>query len=97
MNDGPLIVWFRRDLRLADQPMLAAAVASGRALVPVFLLDPGTEALGAAAKWRLGLAVAAFAGALGRLGVRLVLRRAGRFAGIGGGDGSVGRLVVAAV
>ncbi|WP_374371455.1 deoxyribodipyrimidine photo-lyase [Tabrizicola sp.] len=75
MSDRPLILWFRRDLRLSDQPMLAAAAASGRALVPVFLLDPETEALGAAPKWRLGLAVAAFARALEGLGVRLVLRR----------------------
>ena len=41
----------------------------------MFILDPETEALGAAPKWRLGLAVAAFATALEGLGVRLVLRR----------------------
>jgi deoxyribodipyrimidine photo-lyase len=75
MTDLPLILWFRRDLRLGDQPMLSAAVATGRPLVPVFLLDPETEALGAAAKWRLGLAVAAFARALQSIGLRLVLRR----------------------
>jgi deoxyribodipyrimidine photo-lyase len=71
MTDRPLILWFRRDLRLADQPMLAAAAALGRPVVPVFILDPETEALGAAAKWRLGLAVEAFATALAGLGVRL--------------------------
>ena len=75
MTDRPLILWFRRDLRLADQPMLAAAAALGRPVVPVFILDPETEALGAASKWRLGLAVEAFATALAGLGVRLVLRR----------------------
>ncbi|MEO6301095.1 MAG: deoxyribodipyrimidine photo-lyase [Paracoccaceae bacterium] len=75
MSDRPLILWFRRDLRLADQPMLAAAVASGRCVVPLFILDPETEDLGAAAKWRLGLAVSAFAKAMEPLGVRLVLRR----------------------
>lgn len=75
MSETPLILWVRRDLRLGDQPMLAAAVATGRPLVPVFILDPETEALGAAPKWRLGLAVAAFARALEGLGVRLVLRR----------------------
>lgn len=75
MTDRPLILWFRRDLRLADQPMLAAAVADGRSVLPVFLLDPETEALGAAPKWRLGLAVEAFGKALGGMGVRLVLRR----------------------
>ena len=75
MSETPLILWFRRDLRLGDQPMLAAAVASGRPVVPVFLLDPETEALGAAAKWRLGLSVAAFATALEGIGLRLTLRR----------------------
>jgi deoxyribodipyrimidine photo-lyase len=75
MSDKPLILWFRRDLRLGDQPMLAAAVATGRPLLPVFVLDPETEAIGAAAKWRLGLSVAAFAKALEGIGLRLVLRR----------------------
>jgi deoxyribodipyrimidine photo-lyase len=75
MSDRPLILWFRRDLRLGDQPMLAEAVASGRPVLPVFILDPETEALGAAPKWRLGLSVAAFAQRLERLGLRLVLRR----------------------
>jgi deoxyribodipyrimidine photo-lyase len=75
MTDTPLILWFRRDLRLADQPMLAQAVASGRAVLPVFILDPETEAIGAAAKWRLGLAVEAFAARLAALGAPMVLRR----------------------
>ena len=75
MSDAPLILWFRRDLRLADHPMLAAAVASGRAVIPLFILDPETEAIGAAAKWRLGLSIADFAAQLAGLGSRLVLRR----------------------
>jgi deoxyribodipyrimidine photo-lyase len=75
MSNLPLILWFRRDLRLADQPMLAAAVATGRPLVPVFILDPETEALGAAPKWRLGLSVEAFTKSLEGLGARVILRR----------------------
>ena len=75
MSDAPLILWFRRDLRLADHPMLAAAVASGRAVIPLFILDPETEAIGAAAKWRLGLSIADFAAQLAGLGSCLVLRR----------------------
>jgi deoxyribodipyrimidine photo-lyase len=55
--------------------MLSAAAATGRPLVPVFLLDPETEALGAAPKWRLGLAVSAFGRSLEGIGLRLVLRR----------------------
>lgn len=75
MTTQPLILWFRRDLRLDDHPLLAAAIATGRPLIPVFILDPETEALGAAPKWRLGLGIAAFAEALERVGSRLVLRR----------------------
>ncbi len=75
MTDAPLILWFRRDLRLDDHPMLQAALATGRPLIPLFILDPETEAQGAAPKWRLGLSVAAFAAALETLGSRLVLRR----------------------
>jgi deoxyribodipyrimidine photo-lyase len=75
MTDAPLILWFRRDLRLGDHPMLAAAVASGRPLIPVFILDAATGALGAAAKWRLGLSLAAFEAALQGVGSRLILRR----------------------
>lgn len=71
----PLILWFRRDLRLDDLPMLSAALATGRPLIPVFILDPETEALGAAPKWRLGLGVEAFARRLEAAGSRLVLRR----------------------
>ncbi len=71
----PLILWFRRDLRLGDHPMLAAALATGRPLVPVFVLDPETEAMGAAARLRLQMALAAFAAALQGVGSRLTLRR----------------------
>lgn len=69
------ILWLRRDLRLSDNPALTAAVRSGLAVIPVFILDPETEALAAAPKWRLGQAVAHFAERLGGIGSRLILRR----------------------
>jgi len=34
------IMWFRRDLRLTDNPALLAAIETGEAIVPVFILDP---------------------------------------------------------
>jgi len=34
------VMWFRRDLRLADNPALAAALAEGT-VTPLFVLDPG--------------------------------------------------------
>lgn len=76
MSDpGPVIVWFRRDLRLDDHPALAAAAESGRPVLPLFIHDETVEALGAAPRFRLGLGLAAFAAALERHGLRLTFRR----------------------
>ncbi|MBA3528562.1 MAG: deoxyribodipyrimidine photo-lyase, partial [Propionibacteriaceae bacterium] len=36
----PTLWWVRRDFRLADNPALVAAVASGSAVLPLFVLDP---------------------------------------------------------
>ena len=38
-DTAPTILWFRRDLRLDDNPALAAAVERGGPVVPVFILD----------------------------------------------------------
>ena len=32
-------MWFRRDLRIADNPALLEAISSGDEVVPVFILD----------------------------------------------------------
>jgi deoxyribodipyrimidine photo-lyase len=48
-------MWFRQDLRLADQPALTAASAAGP-IIPVFILDdvtPGAWHWGAASRWWL--------------------------------------------
>jgi len=71
----PLILWFRRDLRLDDNPMLAAAVETGRPLIPLFIGDDSVTNLGAAARWRMGEAVASFGQRLAGIGGALVLRR----------------------
>ena len=36
----PVVAWFRRDLRLADNPMLTAAAADGADVVALFVVDP---------------------------------------------------------
>ena len=46
---APAIVWFRNDLRLADNLALTAAAKAGRPVVLLFVLDD--EAAGA---WRPG-------------------------------------------
>ncbi len=40
MSERPVIVWFRRDLRLHDQPALAWAASQPAAVVPLFVVDP---------------------------------------------------------
>ena len=79
MTPGPVtIVWFRRDLRLTDNPALAAAVDAGSAVVPLFILDedsPGAWAPGGASRWWLHESLAALRRALGEQGLELVLRR----------------------
>jgi len=34
------VMWFRRDLRLADNPALVTALANHADVVPLFVLDP---------------------------------------------------------
>ncbi len=73
-DSGPIIVWLRSDLRLADNPALAAAARTGRPVLPVFIRDTAIDALGAAPAWRLGQGLRVFAGSLAQLGSRLILR-----------------------
>lgn len=75
MITRPIILWFRRDLRLSDHPMLHAAAQSGRPLIAVAILDPVAQSWGAASRWRWGEGLAAFARALAGKGLPLILRR----------------------
>ena len=74
MSSSPILVWFRRDLRLSDHPGLHAAAGTGRPVIPVFIKDDQVEALGAAPKWRLGLGLEHFDGVLREKGSRLIFR-----------------------
>ncbi len=76
MND-PVIVWFRQDLRLADQPALRAASATGRPVVPVFIhgtRDGDRWAPGGASRWWLHGSLSRLDEDLRRRGSRLILR-----------------------
>ena len=71
------LVWFRRDLRLADNPALDAALARGRPVICVYILDEteaGTWAPGGATRWWLAGSLSALAERLARCGNRLILR-----------------------
>jgi deoxyribodipyrimidine photo-lyase len=71
------IVWFRQDLRLADQPAVAAATADGP-WIGIYILDdsaPGQWTTGGAQRWWLHHSLAALATEISARGGRLVLRK----------------------
>ncbi|MCB9991647.1 MAG: deoxyribodipyrimidine photo-lyase [Rhodospirillales bacterium] len=56
MSTPPVIVWFRQDLRLHDNPAWIAACHSGAPVLPVYILDDynaGPWAMGGASRWWL--------------------------------------------
>ena len=72
------IVWFRRDLRLEDNPALAAALESGARPLCVYIHAPGEEAPwapGAASRWWLHHSLSALQAAVVKRGARLHIFR----------------------
>lgn len=72
MEDSPItaskttVVWFRQDLRLADNPALHEAAAHGR-VIPVYILDDtnsGDWSMGGASRWWLHHSLTALSRAL---------------------------------
>lgn len=77
-STAPALVWFRQDLRRADNPALAAAAKTRRPLALLYVLDdetPGHWAMGGASRWWLHHSLDALSADLARHGARLVLRR----------------------
>jgi deoxyribodipyrimidine photo-lyase len=75
---APTLVWFRQDLRLSDNPALAAAVDRGSPVIPVFIWAPEEEGAwrpGGASKWWLRRSLAALGAELEKRGSRLIVRR----------------------
>jgi deoxyribodipyrimidine photo-lyase len=71
------LVWFRRDLRLTDNPAVQHACAEAAQIVPVYIHAPHEEAPwapGAASRWWLHHSLAALDQSLRTRGSRLVLR-----------------------
>ncbi len=75
---APTLVWFRQDLRLADNPALQAAVSGGRPIIPLYIHDVTGEqdwAPGGASRWWLHHALTALDADLQKRGSRLIVAR----------------------
>ncbi|MDI7865070.1 DNA photolyase family protein [Rhizobiaceae bacterium n13] len=75
---APIIVWFRKDLRLDDNLALKAAADSGRRVISLYIREPpapGNGSLGPAQDWWLHHSLVSLQRSLGNLGAELVFRR----------------------
>ena len=71
---SPVIIWFRNDLRIADNPALAQAAETGAPLLCLYILAPeaaGSRQLGGAAKWWLAGSLRELERRLAEIGGRL--------------------------
>ncbi len=78
MSDRPVIFWFRDDLRLADNPGLAAANATGKSIILLYVLDEDSKEnrpLGGASKWWLDKSLRTLSERIAAKGGKLILRR----------------------
>lgn len=74
----PTLVWFRDDLRIADNPALRAAVDAGRPVLLCYVLDeesPGIRPHGGASRWWLHHSLERLGSELRERGGELLLRR----------------------
>ena len=77
-SPSPALVWFREDLRLADNPALRAAIESGKPVLCCYIFDdasPGLRRMGGASRWWLHHSLHALDADLRKIGGRLDLFR----------------------
>ena len=69
----PVLLWFRRNLRLSDNAALIAAADSGHPVIPIYILDE--QDVGGAGRWWLHHSLASLERDLRQMGSSLVLRK----------------------
>ena len=70
-----VIVWFRQDLRLCDNPAFAKACLHHDFVIPIYILDEVTMLLGGAQRWWLHHSLASLNEGLKKIGLSLCLRQ----------------------
>ncbi len=74
---SPILIWFRKDLRLGDNHALAAACADGVPVIPFYIREPadsGNGPLGSAQRWWLHHSLSALRTSLQNIGSDLLFR-----------------------
>lgn len=72
----PIIVWFRRDLRVGDNPALVRAAQSGKPVIALYILETDADRpLGGASRWWLHHSLTSLQKDLSRIGLSLTLKR----------------------
>lgn len=77
---SPVVVWFRQDLRVEDNPALINAVESCGPVIPLFIWSPEEEGNwkpGGASEWWLHQSLEDLSETLKRLGSHLIIRKGG--------------------
>ncbi len=77
-STAPVIVWFRQDLRIDDNPALSAAAGSGAPVIPLFIWSPEEEGdwePGEASRWWLHHSLTELTINLAKLGSPLIVKR----------------------
>lgn len=78
LSDSPIIVWFRNDLRLADNAALLKATQSKQEVICLYIFDEDadeTTNYGGAQLWWLHHSIVSLSKSLDTIGAKLVLKR----------------------
>ena len=77
-SGGRALVWFRKDLRLRDNPSLEAAIKAKKEIIPVFIWNKeegGEWSPGAASRWWLHQALKSLGADIKHYGGSLILQK----------------------
>ncbi len=75
-NMSRALVWFRQDLRIADNPAFFEACSHHQQIIPIYILDEKNSVLGEAQQWWLHHSLLALNKSLTKqLGLTLILRQ----------------------
>lgn len=69
------LIWFRQDLRLADNPAFFEACTNNENVIPIYIFDEKNSVLGEAQAWWLHHSLISLSNALAQLGLKLILRK----------------------